>query len=97
MTKNRTRTPVYLDPGMHPGLEVKGLSKKIAFYLGILGKPVHFIFYLSTLQKPAAGADFRNELKYKADTFYLSTIQKPAPHQPNLSSQLSMLLKYINP
>ena len=27
MTKNRTRTPVYLDPGMHPGLEVKGLSR----------------------------------------------------------------------
>ena len=27
MTKNRTRTPVYLDPGMHPGLEVKGLIK----------------------------------------------------------------------
>ena len=26
MTKNRTRTPVYLDPGMHPGLEVKGLN-----------------------------------------------------------------------
>ena len=25
MTKNRTSTPVYLDPGMHPGLEVKGL------------------------------------------------------------------------
>ena len=26
MTKNRTPTPVYLDPGMHPGLEVKGLG-----------------------------------------------------------------------
>ena len=26
MTKNRTPTLVYLDPGMHPGLEVKGLS-----------------------------------------------------------------------
>ena len=26
MTKNRTSTPVYLDPGMHSGLEVKGLS-----------------------------------------------------------------------
>ena len=26
MTKNRTPTPVYLDPGMHSGLEVKGLS-----------------------------------------------------------------------
>ena len=26
MTKNRTRTPVYLDSGMHPGLEVKGLK-----------------------------------------------------------------------
>ena len=26
MTKNRTRTLVYLDPGMHPGLEVKGLN-----------------------------------------------------------------------
>ena len=27
MTKNRAPTPVYLDPGMHPGLEVKGLKK----------------------------------------------------------------------
>ena len=26
MTNNRTPTPVYLDPGMHPGLEVKGLN-----------------------------------------------------------------------
>ena len=26
MTKNITPTPVYLDPGMHSGLEVKGLS-----------------------------------------------------------------------
>ena len=26
MTKNRTPTLVYLDPGMHPGLEVKGLN-----------------------------------------------------------------------
>ena len=26
MTKSRTPTPVYLDPGMHPGLEVKGLN-----------------------------------------------------------------------
>ena len=42
-------------------------------------KPAHFIFYLSTLQKPAAGAGFCNVLKYKDDTFYLSTIQKPAP------------------
>ena len=42
-------------------------------------KGAHFIFYLSTLQKPAAGAGFCNILKYKDDTFYLSTIQKPAP------------------
>ena len=27
MTKNRTPTPIYLDPGMHPGLEVKGLKR----------------------------------------------------------------------
>ena len=34
MTKNRTPTLVYLDPGMHPGLEVKGLDIKISiFYL----------------------------------------------------------------
>ena len=26
MTKNRTPAPVYLDPGMHFGLEVKGLN-----------------------------------------------------------------------
>ena len=45
----------------------------------MLRKPVHFILYLSTLQKTAAAAGFCNVLKYKADTFYLSTIQKPAP------------------
>ena len=45
----------------------------------MLRKPVHFILYLSTSQKPAAGAGFCNILKYKANTFYLSTIQKPAP------------------
>ena len=27
MTINRTPTPVYLDPGMHSGLEVKGLNE----------------------------------------------------------------------
>ena len=31
MTKNRTPTPVYLDPGMHPGLEVKGLSNHVTY------------------------------------------------------------------
>ena len=30
MTKNRTPTLVYLDPGMHPGLEVKGLIQNIS-------------------------------------------------------------------
>ena len=34
----------------------------------MLRKQVHFILYLSTLQKPAAGAGFCNVLKYKADT-----------------------------
>ena len=48
----------------------------------MLRKPAHFIFYFSTLQKPAAGAGFCNVLKYKDDTFYLSTIQKPAPDPP---------------
>ena len=33
MTKNRTPTPVYLDPGMHPGLEVKGLIAETVFEL----------------------------------------------------------------
>ena len=33
MTKNRARTPVYLDPGMHPGLEVKGLSGNLPDYI----------------------------------------------------------------
>ena len=28
MTRNRTPTPVYLDPGMHSGLEVKGLTTR---------------------------------------------------------------------
>ena len=33
MTKNRARTPVNLDPGMHPGLEVKGLMRIKTNYL----------------------------------------------------------------
>ena len=33
----------------------------------MLRKTAHFILYLSTLQKPAAGAGFCNVLKYKAD------------------------------
>ena len=45
----------------------------------MLREPAHLIFYLSMLQKPAAGAGFCNILKYKADSFYLSRIQKPAP------------------
>ena len=36
MTKNRTPTPVYLDPGMHPGLEVKGLTGKYSTNKGLL-------------------------------------------------------------
>ena len=43
----------------------------------MLREPAHIIFYLRTLQKPAAGAGFLR--KYKADTLYLGTIQKPAP------------------
>ena len=34
MTKNRTPTPVYLDPGMHSGLEVKGL-KQLKIHVGL--------------------------------------------------------------
>ena len=33
MTKNRTPTLVYLDPGMHPGLEVKGLINQVKIVL----------------------------------------------------------------
>ena len=36
MTKNRTPTPVYLDPGMHSGLEVKGLN---VFFCGNWQQP----------------------------------------------------------
>ena len=41
MTKNRTPTPVYLDPGMHTGLEVKGLRVKQISLL-----PAYFKCYL---------------------------------------------------
>ena len=41
MTKNKTPTPVYLDPGMHPGLEVKGLIR----YHIIIQVVNVFIFY----------------------------------------------------
>ena len=38
MTKNRTPTQVYLDPGMHSGLEVKGLK-----HLKLFLKPLTII------------------------------------------------------
>ena len=31
LAKNRTPTLVYLDPGMHPGLEVKGLNRESVY------------------------------------------------------------------
>ena len=37
MTKNRAPKPVYLDPGMHPGLEVKGLRVMFAECYLIVG------------------------------------------------------------
>ena len=71
----------------------------------MLRKPAHFIFYLSTLWKPAAGGSFCNVLKYKADTFYLSTIQKPAPEATHTDFQIakscvdrgdSLLVHYVS-
>ena len=38
MTKNRTPTPVYLDPGMHPGLEVKALTNYLALINYLAGQ-----------------------------------------------------------
>ena len=47
MTKNRTPTPVYLDPGMHPGLEVKGLTRVIDFrwFLSQFSTIFHYILH----------------------------------------------------
>ena len=44
-------------------------------------KPVHLIFYLTTLREPAEVAGLCNVLKYKVDTFYSSLMQKPTPEQ----------------
>ena len=43
MTKNGTPTPVYLDPGMHPGLEVKGLRD-----CNMTGSDIHITVYRQT-------------------------------------------------
>ena len=40
MTKNRTPTPVYLDPGMHPGLEVKGLTVFLVDQITVFGNQI---------------------------------------------------------
>ena len=55
MTKNRTPTPVYLDPGMHPGLEVKGLITPI--------KPIKNE-YLLTLGREGLNEDILNYSNY---------------------------------
>ena len=72
MTKNRTPTPVYLDPGMHPGLEVKGLMK--------FSVPHHYIFFIIIL--PLYPVIFKTKLY---DDYYISvnsTHQLPPPPPP---------------
>ena len=44
MTKNRTPTPVYLDPGMHPGLEVKGLKLELLMQFRALNDEKYLYF-----------------------------------------------------
>ena len=64
MTKNRAPTPVYLDPGMHPCLEVKGLTKvagsnhpeKMVVVVGM------FCIYIKGLHLVMFFAGFRYEL-----------------------------------
>ena len=50
MTKNRTPTPVYLDPGMHPGLEVKGLKQFSSKQLLNKNKNIYWVKPFSFLQ-----------------------------------------------
>ena len=50
MTKNRTPTPVYLDPGMHPGLEVKGLTAGAA-YIRVFMFYQHIKYHLLNMLK----------------------------------------------
>ena len=58
MTKNRTPTPVYLDPGMHSGLEVKGLTT-FKPYKPPNGDVSQFMCNVSPLLK-AATSNFKN-------------------------------------
>ena len=51
MTKNTTRTPVYLDPGMHPGLEVKGLTDNGANCDQIDCVPIPKVYNIISLQE----------------------------------------------
>ena len=53
MTKNRTPTPVYLDPGMHPGLEVKGLKQLCL--LASLNRYIYIVLDPSRLDVGHAG------------------------------------------
>ena len=62
MTKNRTPTPVYLDPGMHPGLEVKGLKPRPAHISEVADKTLSnnslLSDILSSLGKAATSSHF---------------------------------------
>ena len=52
MTKNRTPTPVYLDPGMHPGLEVKGLILSSVFRYRLLVTAAASIKLITWIKPP---------------------------------------------
>ena len=62
MTKNRTRTPVYLDPGMHPGLEVKGLKHCIIPFivLPVTWIWVNMLIYLYNVNQNACQWQTKN-------------------------------------
>ena len=83
MTKNRTPTPVYLDPGMHPGLEVKGLSfscksQGVVFFLTSSARATYILFVCSEInslqshqQKQDIGPAF---IKRWAEVSYIETV-----------------------
>ena len=64
MTKNRTPTPVYLDPGMHPGLEVKGL--RLQYDLQLFNKIYVYAFGHSYTNEIT-----NNKIIFSSDNFAL--------------------------
>ena len=89
MTKNRTRAPVYLDPGMHHGLEVKGLTD----YYMYRHRSNVFSQHLQSLKRSISGWNMQELCKKLSVSVDQAQLPENTTGCPNLELSFSTLVQ----